>query len=229
MRVGVKNAIAIGIAAIMIAFSCGNVNKQAESMRSLEAVNVSNGDTLETALARFLGIKVAACDILWVKQTLDIGGMSQGVVTPASVIYANSRQMSFLNPYFVGNYYFSGTILGMVDVYKEFDMASQIFQTGIEYLPTDPYLKNYFGGVIAYSQGNDAQALSSFETVALKYHDPTLINIIGFLYENKYKQTGNSAYLNQAIYYWKENALSSNSYYSEKAIEKLKQYTNYQG
>ncbi|MCX5773668.1 MAG: hypothetical protein NTX05_03555 [Fusobacteria bacterium] len=227
MKIEKSKIIILCIALIIIMLTIPNMNKQAESMRNMEAVDVSDGSVPPTVLARFLGIKQAATDILWVKQTLAIGGITQGEIASAEEIYQNSREMSYLNPYFVGNYYFSGTILGMVEIYRQYTMAGDIFETGIEYLPTDPYIRNYYAGVIAYSKGDDAGALSNFETVALKYKDPTLINTIAFIYENKYTQTHSLSDLNQAIYYWKENAVSTNSYYSDRAIEKLKQFTNY--
>jgi tetratricopeptide (TPR) repeat protein len=117
-------------------------------------------------------------------------------------IKENSDKMSFLDPYFLTNYNFSGSILGLIKIYKRFDLASEIFERGIKYNPNNQVLKNYYGGLMASSKNDETALLLNFEEIVGETRDDLLTNIVAYLYEKKYKEDGKKENLEKALKYW---------------------------
>jgi len=137
----------------------------------------------------------------------------------------NSDKMAYLDPYFLTNYNFSGSILGLIRIYKRFDLASEIYEKGIEYNPDDLVLKNYFAGMMAASKNNVDGLLVNFERVVNETRDDLLTNMVAYLYERRYKKLGDKKDLEKAVKYWKILESSKDEKYREIGKRKINDYS----
>ena len=220
-----KKILTILIGILLISLAYPTFNKIAVEFGNLEPKG-KIGRNEFTVVSRIIGAKKSATCVLWIKQTLNIGSKDINGKASSKNIYKISNEMFFLNPYFLGNYYFAGTTLGMIKYYKKLDIAMEILKRGLEYNPNDIYLKEYIAGVFAYSKGNDDILLQNFIDIVQEYKSPILINVIADTYENKYTKTKDKKYLINAIYYWYQNAKINNNQYKKIALDKIKKYTN---
>jgi tetratricopeptide (TPR) repeat protein len=161
----------------------------------------NNGMTQNTLLLRIMGMKKVGTDFIWIDQVLVVGEGGE-VESTIKKIKENSDKMSFLDPYFLTNYNFSGSILGLIKIYKRFDLASEIFERGIKYNPNNQVLKNYYGGLMASSKNDETALLLNFEEIVGETRDDLLTNIVAYLYEKKYKEDGKKENLEKALKYW---------------------------
>lgn len=181
----------------------------------------SEGRNQNTLLLKIMGIKKAGTGFIWIDQVLTVGGGGvPGLVVEK--IKDNSDKMSYLDPYFLTNYNFSGSILGLIRIYKRFDLASEIYEKGIEYNPDDEVLKNYFGGMMAASKNNVEGLLVNFEKVVNETRDDLLTNMLAYLYERQYKKLGDKKDLEKATKYWSILVNSKDEKYRAIGMKKLK-------
>ena len=175
-----------------------------------------------TLLLRTMGMKKIGTAFIWIDQVLTVGeGGTPDLVVEK--IKNNSDKMAYLDPYFLTNYNFSGSILGLIRIYKRFDLASEIYQKGIEYNPDDMVLKNYFAGMMAASKNNIEGLLVNFEKVVNETRDDLLTNMVAYLYERQYKKLGDRKDLEKALKYWSILANSKDEKYREIGMMKLEE------
>ncbi len=182
----------------------------------------TQGMNQNTLLLRTMGMKKAGTALIWIDQVLTVGGGG----TPEAVVEKikdNSDKMAYLDPYFLTNYNFSGSILGLIRIYKRFDLAGEIYRKGIEYNPDDQVLKNYFAGMMAASKNNVEGLLVNFERVVNETRDDLLTNMIAYLYERQYKKLGDKKDLEKALKYWGMLVNSKDEKYREIGIRKLEE------
>lgn len=175
-----------------------------------------------TLLLRTMGMKKIGTAFIWINQVLTVGegGEPELIVEK---IKSNSDKMAYLDPYFLTNYNFSGSILGLIRIYKRFDLASEIYQKGIKYNPDDMVLKNYFAGMMAASKNNIEGLLVNFEKVVDETRDDLLTNMVAYLYERQYKKLGDRKDLEKALKYWRILANSKDEKYREIGMMKLEE------
>lgn len=184
-----------------------------------------DGMTQNTLLLRTMGMKKIGTAFLWVDQVLTVGEGGTPNVT-IKKIKENSDKMAYLDPYFLTNYNFSGSILGLIRIYKRFDIASEIYEKGIKYNPRDLVLKNYYAGMVAASKNNIKGLLVNFERVVNDTRDDLLTNMIAYLYERQYKKLGDKKDLEKAFKYWRILENSKDEKYSEIGQKKISDYKN---
>jgi len=183
----------------------------------------TEGMNQNTLLLKTMGMKKAGTGFIWIDQVLTVGGGG----TPELVVEKikdNSDKMAYLDPYFLTNYNFSGSILGLIRIYKRFDLASEIYEKGIEYNPNDEVLKNYFAGMMAASKNNVEGLLVNFEKVVNETRDDLLTNMVAYLYERQYKKLGDKKDLEKAIKYWSMLVNSKDEKYKEIGMMKINNY-----
>ena len=182
----------------------------------------ADGMSQNTLLLRIMGMKKVGTAFIWIDQVLTVGegGTPEMVVEE---IKDNSDKMAYLDPYFLTNYNFSGSILGLIRIYKRFDLAGEIYQKGIEYNPDDVVLKNYFAGMMAASKNNMDGLLVNFEKVVNETRDDLLTNMVAYLYERQYKKLGDKRDLEKAVKYWKILESSKDEKYREIGIRKIQE------
>ena len=181
-----------------------------------------------TVTARLMGAKKAGAGLLWVKQVVVVGenlGIDD-VDMATEAIAAGSKKISYLDPYFEGNYQFSGSILAFIRTYRRFDLAFDIFRRGLEYNPDSQILKKYMAGALASSRGNILEILTIFEEIVAETRDDLLINTLAFTYEQAYENTGNEEFLKRSLYYWPMLIDSKDEKYRTRAVERLEKYKN---
>ena len=181
-----------------------------------------------TVAARLMGAKKAGAGLLWVKQVVIVGenlGIDD-VDMATEAIAMGSKKISYLDPYFEGNYQFSGSILAFIRTYRRFDLAFDIFKRGLEYNPESEILKKYMAGALASSRGNILEILAIFEEIVAETRDDLLINTLAFTYEQAYENTKNEEFLKRSLYYWGMLIDSKDERYRIRAEEKLEKYRN---
>ncbi|MCS5423220.1 MULTISPECIES: hypothetical protein [Psychrilyobacter] len=183
----------------------------------------TDGMSQNTLLLRTMGMKKAGTAFIWVDQVLTVGEGGTPDLT-IEKIKDNSDEMAYLDPYFVTNYNFSGSILALVKIYKRFDLASEIYEKGIEYNPDDLVLKNYFAGMMAASKNNMEGLMVNFERVVNETRDDLLTSIVAYLYEKQYKKLGDKKDLEKAVKYWKILENSKDEKYREIGKRKINNY-----
>ena len=140
------------------------------------------GMTQETFALKLIGAKKAGAGLLWVNQVVVVGDNLgvEDVDVATSAITEGSEKISYLDPYFVGNYQFSGSILAFIRIYRRYDLAMDIFQRGLTYNPESEVLKRYMAGTLASSRGNMIDILKAFEEIVEETRDDLLINTLAF-------------------------------------------------
>lgn len=183
----------------------------------------TDGMNQNTLLLKIMGMKKVGTAFIWIDQILSVGegGDPEIVVTK---VKDNSDKISYLDPYFITNYNFSGSILGLIRIYKRFDLASEIYEKGIEYNPDDLVLKNYFAGMMAASKNNMDGLLMNFERVVNNTRDDLLTNMVAYLYERRYKKLKDKKDLKKAFKYWGMLVNSKDEKYKEIGIRKKDEY-----
>jgi tetratricopeptide (TPR) repeat protein len=183
----------------------------------------TDGMSQNTLFLKIMGMKKVGTAFIWIDQVLSVGeGGDPEIVIKK--IKNNSDKMSYLDPYFLTNYNFSGSILGLIRIYKRFDLASEIYEKGIEYNPDDLVLKNYFAGMMAASKNNMDGLLMNFERVVNNTRDDLLTNMVAYLYERRYKKLEDKKDLEKAFKYWGMLANSKDEKYKEIGIRKKDEY-----
>ena len=184
------------------------------------------GMTQGTVVMKLMGGKRAGAALLWVRQVVVVGenlGLDD-VDEATRAIAVGSEKISYLDPYFVGNYQFSGSILAFIRTYRRYDLAFDIFQRGLKYNPESEVLKKYMAGALASSRGNILEILAIFEEIVAETRDDLLINTLAFTYEKGYENTGNEEFLKRSLYYWAMLIDSKEDRYRERAQEKMEKY-----
>ncbi len=204
---------------LMVIFSWEYVFETEKEINKFEYKG-NEGKSASTTNFKMIGAKRFGADMYWIKQVLDVGGHH----TSLNEIKANSEKMSYLNPYFVRNYYFSGGIIGFIRTYQNFEVSIEILKRGIDYNPDDKTLLWYMSGMVAHSKGDNEKVLIEFEKIIQDYYDATVINIVAFLYETKYKKTGDEEYLKKAAYYWVKLLEAKEENYVKIGEEQLEEY-----
>ncbi|BDU49569.1 tetratricopeptide repeat protein [Haliovirga abyssi] len=212
----IKNLIFLGIGVAFIFFS-GNYMMQMDNKLKNEEYHGEKGKSTITVNFKLMGMKRFGSDVLWIKQVLDTGSFDYG----ADRIKKNSEAVSYLDPYFIGNYYFSGTVVALIKKYKRYDYGLEILGRGLKYNPKDKYLKNYISGIVAASKGDIEGVLKEFERILKTHRDDRMIHTVAFIYEEKYKKTKEIKYLKKAIGYWKRLEESKDENYRKIAVVKL--------
>ena len=183
----------------------------------------TEGMNQNTLLLRTMGMKKVGTAFLWVDQVLVVGEGGNPDET-IEKIKKNSDKMTYLDPYFMTNYNFSGSILGLIRIYKRFDLASEIYEKGIKYNPDNLVLKNYFAGMMAASKNNVDDLLINFERIINDTRDDLLTNVVAYLYERKYKKRGDKKDLDKAIKYLSMMIYSKDEKYREIGKKKINDY-----
>ena len=186
----------------------------------------NTGMTQNTLLLRTLGMKKVGVSFLWVNQVLTLGG--EGSVSTEETVeklYENSSKMTYLDPYFLTNYNFTGSVLGLINVFRRHDLAGEIYERGILYNPDNRVLKNYYAGVVAASKGDEETLLVNFERVVKETKDDLLTTIVSYVYEKKYNRDGQQKDLKKAREYWTILANSKDAKYREGGLRKLEDYS----
>ena len=183
----------------------------------------TDGMTQNTLLLRTMGMKKIGTAFLWIDQVLAVGEGGDPDQT-IEKLKDNSDRMTYLDPYFLTNYNFSGSILGLIKIYKRFDMASEIYEKGIEYNPDDTVLKNYYAGMMAASKNNLEGLLINFERIVNETRDDLLTNMVAYLYERRYKKLGDKRDLKKAVKYWNILINSKDEKYRDIGERKINNY-----
>ena len=184
-----------------------------------------DGMDRNTFAARALGIKKTARSFLWMGHVIKTGGLLGG--DPKEGIEAlkkGSERISYLDPYFVRNYSFTGGILAFIRTYKDFEGAFGILEKGMRYNPDESMLKKYLAGTVAGKKGNRGELLKLFEEIVKESRDDLLMNTLAFSFEKMYEESGERQYLEKSIYYWGELLDSKDDKYQKRAKEKLLKY-----
>ncbi len=179
-----------------------------------------------TVTARLMGAKKASAGLLWVKQVVVVGenlGI-EDMDMATKAIAEGSEKISYLDPYFEGNYQFSGSILAFIRTYRRFDLAFDIFKRGLEYNPDSEILKKYMAGALASSRGNVLEIMAIFEEIVAETRDDLLINTLAFTYEQAYENTENNEFIKRSLYYWAMLLDSKDEKYRIRAEEKIEKY-----
>ncbi|WP_320047351.1 hypothetical protein [uncultured Ilyobacter sp.] len=220
-----KSYFIIGIASlILLVFMEGNLSQMDREIYE-KSYRGRDGMDRNTFAARSLGIKKTARSFLWMGHVVKTGGLLGG--DPREGIEAlkrGSERITYLDPYFVRNYSFTGGILAFIRTYKDFEGAFGIIEKGMRYNPHDGMLKKYLAGTVAGKKGNRGKLLELFEEIVKESRDDLLMNTLAFSYEKMYEESSKRKYLEKSIYYWGELLDSKDDKYQKRAKEKLLKY-----
>jgi len=220
----IKNSkVYIFLGCLLALFILNPYLEQKEDLLLNSGYKGKEGMTQNTLLLRSFGMKKVGTAFIWIEEVLGVGEGGDPEVT-INLIKENSDKMAYLDPYFLTNYNFSGTILGLIKIYKRFDLASEIFEKGIAYNPDEQVLKNYYAGIVASSKNDMEKLLVNFEKVVEKTKDDLLTNTVAYLYEKRYIENGKVEDLNKAMKYWGKLLESKDENYREVGVRKIKTY-----
>lgn len=220
-----KSYFIAGIIAILLLVSMERNLSQTDRKIYEKSYSGRDGMDRNTFAARALGIKKPARSFLWMGHVVKTGGLLGG--DPKEGIEAlkkGSERISYLDPYFVRNYTFTGGILAFIKTYKDFEGAFGIIEKGMRYNPNESMLKKYLAGIVAGKKGNREELLGLFEEIVKESRDDLLMNTLAFSYEKMYDDSGERRYLEKSIYYWGELLDSKDEAYQKRAKEKLLKY-----
>ena len=192
----------------------------------------SEGKTEFTTNAKIIGAKKVGAAMLWINQILSVGEQvgsyedAEKVDDVPLMIKQNSEEISNLDPYFVGNYYFSAAIVALIRIYNRHDYGIEILKRGLDYNPDDQYLKMYMAGIIGDREGDEDAKLAAFEEIVKGVRDDMITDTLAFAYERKYKKTKKDEYIKKAGIYWQMLIDSKDAKYAERSRRKLKEYFN---
>lgn len=220
------------ITAIIIVIASSDYIKSLDGELYSQEYKGNEGKNQFTTNMKLIGGKRFGADLMWVKQVLDIGGQmgshddveSLPVEKVPLLIKENSEAISYLDPYFLGNYYFSGSVVAMIKIFNRLDIGIEILNRGIEYNTEDGLLKYYLGGIMAYSKGHSEEILHQFEGIVEKYRDDMITDVVAFVYEQKYKHTKDKEYLKKAYYYRTKLLDSKDAAYRAEAEKKIEEF-----
>ncbi len=133
-----------------------------------------------------MGMKKPGAGLLLLKQTANIGETLEG--NKSLDIKKSSLEISELNPYFLENYYAGANVLAFIKTYLDYEGAIEILNRGLEYNPSDEFLKKYSAGIVAGSKGNNEEVLKNYEEIVKKYPDPLMFKVIYDIYKEKLKK-----------------------------------------
>lgn len=186
----------------------------------------TEGKTTTTLNLKMTGLKKAGRSMLWLKQILDVGGHKSTVETQKS----NSEVMSYLDPYFVVNYYYSSVVVALIRTNNRHDYGMEILFKGMKYNPKDIYMPLYAGGIAADQKNDAEESLVYFEKIVETVKDERLIHTIAFLYDKKYNSSENEAekkiYISKAVYYYEQLLDAKEEIYRKRANNKIEEYYN---
>ena len=174
-----------------------------------------NGDT-----ARLFGGKKAYANLLWMKQIISVGG---GDATKEDIVDLSSK-ISYIDPYFISNYVFSGGVVGLIRIYNDLESAMELIKKGLEYNPGEKDLKFYMSGILAKSKGDLDGVLYNFEEILKTTKDEQLLMVVSYIYETKYEKSKDKKFLIKAFYYWSMLLDSKDDKYREKVMGKMEKY-----
>ncbi|WP_319371434.1 hypothetical protein [uncultured Ilyobacter sp.] len=220
-----KSYYILGIVAIILLFAMEGRLKEEDFKIYSKSYRERKGMDKNTFAARVLGIKKTARSFLWMGHVVKTGGLLGG--DPKEGIEAlktGSERITYLDPYFVRNYTFTGGILAFIKTYKDFEGAFGIIEKGMRYNPNDSMLKKYLAGTVAGKKGNSGELLKLFEEIVKESRDDLLMNTLAFSYEKIYEESGEKYYLEKSIYYWGKLLDSKDEKYQKRAKEKLLKY-----
>ena len=220
-----KSHFILGIGAIILIFAMEGRLKEEDYKVFSKSYKERSGMDRNTFAARALGIKKTARSFLWMGHVIKTGTLLGG--DPKEGIEAlkkGSERISYLDPYFVRNYSFTGGILAFIKTYKDFEGAFGILEKGMRYNPNESMLKKYLAGTVAGKKGDRRELLKLFEEIVKESRDDLLMNTLAFSYEKMYEESSEIKYLEKSIYYWKELRDSKDDKYRKRAEEKLLKY-----
>lgn len=226
-----KNVIALCLGFVFVLSTIRYLTDTETVLKKMEYAG-SEGKTQFTTNAKIIGAKKVGAAMLWINQVLSVGEQvgsyedAEKVADVPLMIKNNSEEISNLDPYFLGNYYFSAPIVALIRIYNRYDYGIEILKRGIEYNSEDPYLKMYMAGIIGDYKGDEETKLAAFEEIAKGVRDDMIMDTLAFAYEKKYKKTKDQEYLNKAGIYWQMLIDSKDAKYAERARKKLNEYFN---
>lgn len=187
--------------------------------------NGKEGNTVATMNLKMVGLKKLGRSMLWMKQILDVGGHAKDVEQQK----LNSEMMSYLDPYFVTNYYYSSSVLALIRTSNRHDYGMEIIARGIAYNPDDIYLPLYAGGIVADKKNDVDESLIYFEKIVDKLEDERLLHTIAYVYDDKYRKSQDkelkAQYLYKAAFYYERLLYAKDAEYVRRAEKKLGEYS----
>lgn len=226
-----KNIIALCMGFVFVLSTIRYMTDTETALKKMEYAG-SEGKTEFTTNAKIIGAKKVGAAMLWANQILSVGEQvgsyedAKKVDDVPLMIKRNSEEISNLDPYFTGNYYFSATIVALIRIYNRHDYGIEILKRGLDYNPDDSYLKMYMAGIIGDREGNEDAKLAAFEEIVKGVRDDMVTDTLAFAYERKYKKTKQEEYIKKAGLYWQMLIDSKDAKYAERSRRKLKEYFN---
>lgn len=153
---------------------------------------------LRIQIYKLLGFRKAASSVLWVQQGLQVGDIiakNEEREFKINQLYSSSLNISYLDPYFIQNYYTSSTTLAFIKTLKAHKEAMEILQLGIRNNPNEKLFKRYAGAVLASANNDTEQLIEIIESILLEEFDEEMTIFLSKIYEQKYYKTKNKMYL----------------------------------
>lgn len=230
--VKISNRIVLCLGILLVVFNIRYV-EDFENELDRQSYRGKEGKTQFTTNAKLIGAKKAAADMLWINQVLSIGEQVgsydnvEEIKDVPTMLKHNSEEISYLDPYFAVNYYFSSSIVALIRIYNRHDYGIEILKRGLLYNPEDEYMKMYMAGIIGDYKGDDKAKLDAFEGIVKNgVKDDMITNTLAFMYEKKYIHEGKKEYIDKAGKYWTMLLDSKDDKYKKIAVNKLKKYFN---
>jgi len=181
------------------------------------------GKTTATLNYKMAGLKKAGRSLMWLKQILDVGGHERDTEQQK----LNSEMISYLDPYFKVNYYYSSLLLALIRTNNRHDYGMEILYRGMRYFPDDEMMPLYMGGIAADKANNVDESLVYFEKIVETLKDERLLHTIAYVYDDKYNretdETKKMEYMKKALYYY-EQLLDAKTEYKQNAEKKIQEY-----
>jgi tetratricopeptide (TPR) repeat protein len=182
------------------------------------------GKTAATTNLKLFGLKKAGRSMLWIKQILDVGGHRKDTEQQK----LNSEMMSYLDPYFKVNYYYSSLLLALIRTNNRHDYGMEILYRGMRYFPDDKMMPLYMGGIAADKANNIDESLIYFEKIVETLKDERLLHTIAYIYDEKYEEADNldkkEEYMKKSLHYYEQLLDAKTTEYKERAEKKIKEY-----
>lgn len=216
-----KNYIILLACVMILAIKTDNYNKLERNI-SVREYRGLRGKTDELYTYKMLGMKKVLTSLLWVDNTLNIGDSLAG--DRSKKIYQTSKKISYMNPYYVNNYYSTVSVLALINTYKKYVEATEILNYGLGYNSDSKELLKLRRGIVAVTKGDSASLLKELEDIVKTRKEASILSTLAFVYERRYEKTKSNKDFIKMIKYSLELLKTEEKTYRVRTLDRLNKY-----
>lgn len=152
-------------------------------------------------VARLIGIKKLTTNLIYVNEILELLDKEKSYEEIKKGLIIKSKEMTYLNPYFVSNYKFTGVNLGLIKVYRDINKAKEVVLRGLKYNKNKSLYSLYLG-IVGLERKNIELLYTNLKIVSRGSGDKRLLRITAGLGEKLYQKKKKKKFIFESLYFW---------------------------